>query len=133
MQTLRAEPITDGRQPMTCADDVSQRLFLSGVHANSQGSGNAPFLKNDGTPTSPHRTATSNQRMLQEEISAGHVSSDAIIEEVDHIKRLAEQIRLEIEEFKRQRQAEISELREDIMRFRSSGNSESLTPVGLVQ
>ena len=48
METMQAEPVTDGQQPMTSADVVCKVLYVYQGKASSQESGNNLFLKNAG-------------------------------------------------------------------------------------
>ena len=48
METMQAEPIADGQQPITSADVVCKVLCIYQGKAPSQGSGNNHFLKNAG-------------------------------------------------------------------------------------
>ena len=64
METMQAEPVADGQQPMTSADVVCKVLYVYQGKAPSQGSGNNLFLKNAGIQTSSTRIETSAERML---------------------------------------------------------------------
>jgi hypothetical protein len=130
LETTRAKPIADGQQPMISADVVSMVHRLSQFKAPSEASGNSLFWKNVGVWTS---STTSAKRMLREQLVADQESFAALAEQVDELKRKTEKTEREFEEFKRQRQEEFNKLHEDIMRITYSGNSQSSTPVGLVQ
>ena len=97
METIRAEPITDV---------VSKVL--------SQASCNTFSLKNAGIRTSCSR--------LRERLAAHQESSVVLAEQVDQLKRKAENTDGEFEEFKKQQQEEYNKLREHIMLLRA-GNS----------
>jgi hypothetical protein len=88
METVRAEPIADGHEPMTSANVVSKVLCLSQGQVHSQVSGNTLFLKNAGIPTSSARTETSVERMLREQLVAEQESSANLIQQVDELKRM---------------------------------------------
>ena len=94
-----------------------------------QGSGNNLFLKNAGIQTSSTRIETSIERMLREQLAAEHKSSAALVNQVDELKRKAEKIERELEEYKKRQQEEYNNLRELCTCFSSSGNSQSSTPV----
>ena len=70
METMRAEPVADGHEPMTSADVVPMVLCLSHGQVHSQVRGNTLFLKYAGIPTSFARIETSAERMLQEQLVA---------------------------------------------------------------
>ena len=128
METMRAEPIADGHEPMTSADVVPKILCLSHGQVHSQVSGNTLFLKNVGIPTSFARIETSTERMLQEQLVVEQESSANLIEQVDELKGKTEKTEGEFEEFKIQPQEEYNKLCEDIMSFSSfSSNSQSST------
>ena len=128
METMRAEPIADGHEPMTSVDVVPMVLCLSHGQVHSQVSDNTLFLKNAGIPTSSARTETSAERMLREQLVAKQESIANLVEQVDELKRMIEKTEREFEEFKIQQQEEYNKLHEDIMRFSSSsGNSQSST------
>ena len=63
METMRAEPIADGHEPMTSADVVPMVLCLFHGQVHSQVSGKKLFLNNAGIPTSLFEE-TSAERML---------------------------------------------------------------------
>ena len=90
METMRAEPVADGHEPMTSADVVSMFLCLSYGQVHCQVSDNTLFLKNAGIPSSSARTETSAERMLQEQLVAEQESSANLIEQVDELKRKTE-------------------------------------------
>ena len=90
METIRAEPI---------ADVVSKVL--------SQASCNTFSLKNVGIRTSCSR--------LWERLAAHQKSLAVLAEQVDQLKRKAENTDGEFEEFKKQQQEEYNKLREHIM------------------
>jgi hypothetical protein len=52
METMQAEYVADGQQPITSADVVCKVLCVHQGKAPSQGSGNNLFLKNAGIQTS---------------------------------------------------------------------------------
>ena len=128
METMRAEPVVDGHEPMTSVDVVLTVLCLSHGQVHSQVSGNTPFLKNAGILTSSVRTETSAERMHREQLVTEQKSSANLIEQVVELKRKIEKTEKEFEEFKIQQQEEYNKLCEDIMRFSSSSsNSQSST------
>ena len=128
METMRAEPVADGHEPMTSADVVPTVLCLSHGQVDSQVSGNTLFLKNASILTSFARTETSAERMLWEQLVTEQESSANLVEQVDELKKKTKKTEREFEEFKIQQQEEYNKLREDIMRFSSSsGNSQSST------
>ena len=99
METIRAEPV---------ADVVSKVL--------SQASCNTFSLKNVGIRTSCSR--------LWEWLAAHHESSTILTEQVDQLKRKAENTDREFEKFKKQQQEEYNKLHEHIMLL-SASNSQS--------
>ena len=80
METMQAEPVADGKQPITSADVVCKVLCVHQGKAPSQGSGNNLFLKNADIQTSSTRTETSTDRMLQEQLAAKQESSATLID-----------------------------------------------------
>ena len=101
METMQAEPVVDGQQPMTSADVVCKVLCDHHCKAPSQGSGNNLFLKNAGIQTSSTRIETSVERMLQEQLGAEQKSSATLIDQVDELKRKTEKTKWELEEYKK--------------------------------
>ena len=99
METIRAEPVAN---------------FVSNVL--SQASCNIFSLKNAGKKTSCSR--------LQERLAAHQESSAVLAEQVDQLKREAENTDREFEKFKKQQQEEYNKLCEHIMHL-SIGNSQS--------
>ena len=99
METIRAEHV---------ADVVSNDL--------SQASCNTFSLKNAGIRTSCSR--------LWERLAAHQESSAALAEQVDQLKRKAENTDREFEKFKKKQQEEYNKLCEHIM-LSSAGNSQS--------
>ena len=128
METMQVEPIADGQQPITSADVVCKVLCVHQGKAPSQGSGKSLFLKNAGMQTSSTRTEISTERMLWEQL-AKQESFAAFIDQVDELKRKTEKTERELEEYKKWQQEEYNNLRELSMRFSSSSNSQSSTPV----
>ena len=87
METMQAEPVANGQQPITSADIVCKVLYVHLGKAPSQGSDNNLFFKNAGIQTSSTRTETSAERMLWEQLVAEQESSVALIDQVDELKR----------------------------------------------
>ena len=110
METMRAEPVADGHEPMTSADVVPKILCLS--------HGQVHFA----------RAKTSAERILQDQLVAKQESFANLVEQVDELKMKTQKTKREFEEFKIQQQEEYNKLCEDIMRFNSSsGNPQSST------
>ena len=101
METMQAEPIANGQQPITSADVICKVLYIHQGKAPSQGSGNNLFLKNAGIQTSSTRTKTSAERMLQEQLAAKQESSAALVDQVDELKRKTKKTKREFEEYKK--------------------------------
>ena len=122
METMQAEPVADGQQPITSTDVVCKVLYVYQGKAPSQESGNNLFLKNAGIPTSSTRIKTSMERMFWEQLGAKQESFAAFIDQVDELKRKTEKTERELEEYKKCQQEEYNNLRELCTRFGSSGN-----------
>jgi hypothetical protein len=116
---------------MTSANVVSK---VSQGKVPSQSSGNTHFLKNADITISSTRTEISEERTLWEQFIAQQESSAALVEQVNELKRMTEKTKREFEEFTKQQQEKYNKLHENIMCFSSSfGNSQSSTPMGLMQ
>ena len=126
METMKAEHVANGQQPMTSVAVVCKVLCIYQGKAPSQGSGNNLSLKNAGIQTSSTRTKTSTERMLWEQLAAEE-SNAALVGLVDELKRKMEKARREFEEFKKRRE-EYNRLYEQVMHLSSPGNSQSSTP-----
>jgi hypothetical protein len=87
METMQAEPVGDGQQPITSNNVVCKVLYVYQGKAPSQGSGNNLCLKNAGIQTSSTRTETSKERMLREQLATEQESFAALIDQVDELKR----------------------------------------------
>ena len=101
METIQAEPVVDGQQPMTSVDVVCKVLYIYQGKAPSQGSGNNLFLKNAGIQTSSTRTETTVERMLSEQLATEKESSTALVDQVDELKRKIEKTKRELKEYKK--------------------------------
>ena len=101
METMQAEPVADGQQPITSDDVICKVLCVHQGKASSQGSGNNLFLKNASIQTSSTKIETSVERILQEQLAAEQESSAALINQVDELKRKTEKTKRELEEYKK--------------------------------
>ena len=128
METMQAEPVPDGQQPITSVDVVCKVLYVLQGKAHSQGSGNNLFLKNAGIQTSSTRTETSAERILWEQLAVEQESSATLVDQVDELKRKTEKTERELDEYKKRQQEEYNNLHELCTRFSSFGNSQSSTP-----
>ena len=128
METIQAEPVADGQQPMTSADVICKVICVYQGKPPSQGSDNNLFLKNASIQTSFTRTETSVERMLQEQLAAKQKSSATLVDQVDEPKRKTKKIERELVEYKKRQQEEYNNLCELCTHFSSSSNSQSLTP-----
>ena len=129
METMQAEHVTDGQQPMTSANVVCKVLYIYQGKAPSQGSGNNLFLKNAGIQTSSTKIETSKETMLWKQLAAEQESFVAFVDQVDELKRKTKNTERELEEYKKRQQEEYNNLCELCTCFSSSGNSQSSTPV----
>ena len=92
METMQAEPVADGQQPITSADVVCKVLCVHQGKAPSQRSGNNHFLKNAGIQTSSTRVETSAEITLREQFAAKQESSAALVKLVYELKRKTKKI-----------------------------------------